>query len=392
MNCGNCNAPLIPGNPVCPNCGTTNDLSSIQPINDEAMIDLDEDETAQVTADMAPPTLDVNSEDLTQNVRDLGSGDNSSTYDPNYDENENKGHEVHEDLDGDGIPEYSTNDSVNIAIPSVTKPVDVIEMPNDGSAPSVDLNMPTLGNIESDSVKQFKIGGKTIKIKMGKKRNVPQVILIGGVVIFFIIGIMVGSTVFKQNVCVSGGNKKITNTEDLHFVADGQNNITKAGKYTFKIPTEYKYDKLDSGVIIYDTKGTWRIYIKASPGSYDNMASAKVSIEESLKTESINVVSIKESKIGDKNHLIIETSKNLVNRLMAFVNAGNDHVFYIEIVNVDNNFNYDILEVADDIINNVEFDQKESYVETIPTNDITDMAVNAAEAYKSLNNKSIDIE
>lgn len=392
MNCSKCSTPLLPGNPVCPKCGANNDINET-PIEDtESMIDLDEEEeTKQVAADIAPPTLDVNSENLIQNVKDLGSGDNEATYDPSFDENSKKNHEIAEDLDGDGTPEYSSNDSVNIDIPSVTKPVDIAPMPTDGTAPSVNVSGPTLGAVGSD-VKAFKIGGKTIKIKMGKKHNVPQVILIGGVIIFFIIGVMVGSTLFKQNVCIGSANKKNTNTEDVHFVADGENNVTKAGKYSFKIPKDYMYDKIESGVSVYDDKGTWRIYIKAVPGSYDNIASAKVSIEESLKTDSINIVSIKETRLNEKNHLLIECSKNLVNRLVAFVNAGNDYVFFIEIIDVDNNFNYEILNVADDLISNVEFDQKETYIENIPIYDFTDMVVSAAEANKSLNTKVIDNE
>ncbi len=386
MNCGNCNAPLIPGNPVCPNCGATNDLSSPQAVSNEALVDLDEEEVVQVDANIAPPTLDVNSENLTENVRDLDAGDDSSTYDPSYDENADKNHEIHEDIDGDGKLEYSSNDSVNIAIPSVSKPVQVEDMPTDGTAPDVTLNGPTLGSVEPENVKQFKIGGKTIKLKMGKKRNVPQVILIGGVVVFFVIGIMVGSTVFKQNVCINNAKKNITNTDDVHFVADGKNNVTKAGNFTFKIPEAYTYDKLNGGVLIYDAKATWRIFIKAGVGSYENMANAKISIEESIKTENGNVGTIKETKINDKNHLLVETHKNQVNRLVAFVDAGNDHVFFIEIVDADNNFNYDLLNVADDIIKNTEFNQKTNYIETVTINDIIDISVNAAEAHRSLGN------
>ena len=197
---------------------------------------------------------------------------------------------------------------------------------------------------------------------------------------------MVGSTVFKQNVCISG-RPNLTNTDDVHFVADGKNNTTKAGSFTYKIPEDYIFDKTDNGVLIYDKGGTWRIFIKDADGSYDNMASAKVSIEESIKTEGINVVSIKESKINDTNHLLIEASKNLINRLIAFIDAGNDHVFYIEIVNLDNNFNYELLNIADDIAKNAVFDQKTNYIENMPVNDITDISVTAAEAHKSLNTK-----
>lgn len=154
MNCGNCNTPLIPGNNICPNCGAVNmppstptptasvpsfDFEEITPTTPEVEVPV------EITANMAPPSLDVNKEDLESGATDISQA-NISTY----------GEEV---VETPSEPVNNTNDKVDFDIPSVQKPVENIEMPSDGSAPSIDTGAPTVGEIE-ENVPTVKIGKK----------------------------------------------------------------------------------------------------------------------------------------------------------------------------------------------------------------------------------------
>lgn len=376
MNCRNCNSPLSPDSNVCPNCGT---LNGSNPSNAamNMMIDIeDEEETPQISANMAPPSLAVQEENLTSGVKDIGAGNNISTYGEMPVE-ETKSEEMF----------ASTDSGVDIEIPKVQTPVANVDMPSDGSAPSIDGEIPTVGEIESPDASTLKIGKKTFKIKMGKSKSVPKVILIGGIIVFFIMGVLVGSTVFKQNVCVgtSSNNKKKTTTK-VTYVSNGKNNETKAGNYTYKIPENYVYDKKNNGVIIYSDTGDWRIFIKAESGLYDDVATARTSIEETLKENNVTVNNLRETKISDNSYVIIEGTTRLQNRLIAITDAKNDHIFYIEIVTTDNSYNYDILSLANDIAKSATYNESVSDIEHIDIYDASSMLITASEAQKSLNN------
>ncbi|MCX4365607.1 MAG: zinc ribbon domain-containing protein [Bacilli bacterium] len=376
MNCRNCNSPLSPDSNVCPNCGTVNGTNPSNDMN--MMIDLDdEEETPKISENMAPPSLAVQEENLTSGVKDIGAGNNISTY----------GEMVVEEKNDEEM--QNNNDSgVDIEIPKVQTPVSNVEMPSDGSAPSIDGNIPTIGEVENPDTSTVKIGKKAFKIKMGKSKRVPKVILFGGIIIFFIMGVLVGSTVFKQNVCVgTSSNKKKTPTK-VTYVSNGKNNETKAGSYTYKIPDNYTYDKKNNGVIIYSDTGEWRIFIKAEPGLYNDVATARVSFEETLKENNVTVNSLRETKISESNYLIIEGTTRLQNRLIAMRDAKNDHVFYIEIVTTDNSYNYDVLNLADDIATNATYNDTVSDIEHIDIYDASSMLVTASEAQKSLNNSN----
>ncbi|MDE6292129.1 MAG: zinc ribbon domain-containing protein [Bacilli bacterium] len=378
MNCHNCNAPLSPESNVCPNCGALNGVNPSD-ASMSTMIDLDDDEetTPQISENMAPPSLDVKEENLTSGVKDIGAGNNISTYgEMPVEEQTEENHQANDATD------------VDIEIPKVQTPVENIEMPSDGSAPSIDGGIPTVGEIESPDTSTVKFGNKTFKIKMGKSKKVPKVILIGGIIVFFIMGVLVGSTVFKQNVCVSSTSTKMKTTTKVTYVSNGKNNETKAGNYTYKIPQNYTYDKKNSGVIIYSDTGDWRIFIKAEAGLYDDLATARVSVEETLKENSVTVNNLKETKISDNNYIIIEGTTRLQNRLIAFTDAKNDHVFYIEIVTTDNSYNYELLSLANDIALSATYNDTVSDIEHIDVYDAATMLITASEADKSQNNGS----
>ena len=374
MNCRNCNSPLSPNSNVCPSCGTLNEINPSNS-NMNMMIDIDdEEEIPQISENMAPPSLAVQEENLTSGVKDIGAGNNISTY------GETPVEEKHEEE-----VQKSSDSGVDIAIPKVQTPVSNVDMPSDGSAPSIDGEVPTVGELENPNTSTVKIGKKSFKIKMGKSKSVPKVILIGGIVVFFIMGVLIGSTVFKQNVCVGSSNNKKKTTTKVTYVSNGKNNETKAGSYTYKIPENYIYDKKNNGVIIYGDTGEWRIFIKAEPGLYDDVATARVSIEETLKENNVTVNNLRETKVSDNNYVIIEGTTRLQNRLIALTDAKNDNIFYIEIVTTDNSYNYEILNLANDIATNATYNDTVNDIERIDIYDASSMLITASEAQKSLN-------
>ena len=409
MNCANCGTPLN-GSNTCPNCGALNIGFEIDPnktpnaieqvpvqnqtpaqvvnnqpnMSDDLGIEELNDDNPTVTEGMAPPSLDVNQENIEANEAgvDISNAGSESIYSPE---------EIQHQQDMQKQAEERKKQDVNIEIPQNNGPIENIEMPTDGSAPSIDGNVPTVGDIETPKEEEktttIKLGKKSIKVNLGKKTIPFKLAIIVGVVVL-IFGILIGSTVFGKKVYTPGGNT-VTPTTKIDKVADGKNNTTVAGNFSFKIPTSYIYDKRENGIIIYDSDDTFRVYIRGTDASYEDFASAKTSLKKTIENMNIAVNDIKELAYNEHNYVVVDTTSNMTNYLIAFTGRTideKDYVFYIEIVTADNTGANDYLSIADDVIYNAEFVENESNMEKVTIIDILDLSKTTVDAYKATKN------
>ena len=410
MKCSLCGTELVQGNNTCPSCGALNmsfdqetpnpnasvntsamvedkdivptnqeeileevssskdikevdmpiqDASSQEPNPNAGYVDLDagEAEVVNATADMAAPELAVEQENLTGTAQDITSSQNVSTYDPTQAQPE------------DTPVQMPKEAGVNFKLPEVkenktdTQGMNIMQIETKGE---------TVGVEEAPVKEKF-------SLKIFKKKTLPRnlVLILLGVVL--VIGILIGSTLFGKQVYTPSTNtqKKVT----IQHVADGKNNTTYAGKFIYKIPNAYDFDKTDNGILIYGPNDEYRLFIKAVEGSYEDIANAKDSIAKSLGNIKITVNKINESVIDNNKYVVIEATTVTRNRLYAVRDGSNDHVFYLEIVTPDSSYNYDAIDVANDIINNVEFNDKYSTVESISNEDASKMIITASIAH-----------
>jgi uncharacterized Zn finger protein (UPF0148 family) len=365
MQCPKCNSFVEDGLNNCPSCG--NQLNSTQEnVNND-------DEVVMITENMAPPELVVSKENMAKGAGDLSSAANVSSYNP--EETENKTREDNKPI---------IQDRVDFSIPKVSAPVVDENQVLDGNVPVIGNQDSTVGeeNSEEKNNNNIKIGGKVLKVKMGKSLSMPLVIIVA--ILTLVIGIFIGKSLFSKNYCSTSKSTSTQNKTTL--VSDGKNNITNVGSYTYKIPSNYIYDKDSNGLKVYDESGTFRIYIKTLNGSYEDMSGAKLSIKETLKDNNTTVNNIRELNISNSDFLIIETNYKTINRLVAFADASNDYVYYIEIVTTDNNYDYDVLNIAADIVTNATYQERSSTIESIDINDISSLSVKASLEYKALTN------
>lgn len=429
MNCANCGKPLLEGSPICPVCGANNDVNAntqvmenqsttnnvvpeqtnpnalnnnedldktqlLEPLTqdmingstpenemsqDNDIIELDdESENVTITENMAPPTLNVNDENLAQGAGDLTNENSVSTYSNDA---------MNEQAEEEKEEKVRQEERVDIAIPSVSE-VKSVSLPSDGSAPEIQESAATVGDAsntetvleEPNKKKKFKLN-----IQKGSK-NVPKNLMIIVAIIFLVLGVLLGKAFFSKNYCSTnvGQNRSVVSKNKVKYVSDGKNNTTNVGGYTYKIPDAYTYDKSDGGVLIYDENDTFRIYIRTNEGLYTDLTGAKNSIRASMAENSVNVENVRELKSNDVEFLIFETITRLNNRIVAFADAKNDHVFYLEIVNVNNSFDYDVLDIAADILKNATFEETTTSMEKIDIVDISDVSIRSALEYKNL--------
>ena len=419
MKCSLCGTDLVPGNNTCPSCGALNmsfdqqtpqntpvtqesaiempqmaaqdeELETLTPppeaqplestpevvqvdsTNDadgdgiiEEFEDLDAGEAEVVNAseDMAAPSLDVEKEDLTSGATDMSASANVSTYDPTQEQPK-------EETQEEAMPKEA---GVNFALPEIKE----AEADTQGmEINTIETKTETVG-VESKP-KKF-----NINLKILKNTSYPRKLVIILLAIFLIIGILVGSTVFGKKVYTPGGTSTKKNTDKIQHVADGKNNTTYVNKYKYKIPDVYDFDKIDGGVVVYGGTDQFRIFIKGISGNYDNIANAKESVRRSLENDKVTVNNILETSIGENRYVVVEGTVGPRNRLYGFRQGPNDNLFYVEIIAEDNSFYYAGLDIANDIVNNVEYTDKYTKMEAAQYEDVSTIVVTTADAYKN---------
>jgi len=326
------------------------------------------DEQVNITANMAAPTLTVNDENLTANVENISASDDA-IYDPN-------------DTSVVSTPENAKPESnvVTFDIPPVNK------VNQNQSAPTTGIQEVATGNTVGDAsahaltpVKPKK--GFTLKINLSSKSNL---VYFGVIILALIAGVIIGKTFFSKTI--QSNNYGNINQTKIQTVADGKNGETLVNGYKYKIPNIYAYDKNKNGLFIYDADATYRAYLKMYDGSYDEFAKAIESIKATLQDGGVKVADSKELKVGEKNYLLIEITTELQNRLIAFTNAVDNKLVYIEIIASDNNYNYDPLEGINDILVNAEPVEKVNSLEKLDIYDNFDLIKKTSDSYKEINN------
>lgn len=417
MKCSNCGTDIVSGN-TCPSCGALNipfgapqaptqstqpqvqqpvqaaqqpvqaapqtvvpaqaasqvTATQVVPVNATETVEtlgIDEtgtEEKVDITANMAAPTLEVNEENLTANVENISAADDA-TYDPNE------------------VQEVSTPDNAKPESNVVTFDIPPVNKGNSNTtAPTTGIQEVATGNTVGDAsahaltpVKPKK--GFTLKINLSNKSNL---VYFGVIILALVTGIIVGKTFFSKTI--QSNNYGIVNQTKIQTVADGKNGVTLVDGYKYKIPDIYSFDKGQGGLFVYDADATYRAYLKVYDGEYDDFSKAIESIKASLSDSGVTVNDTKELKVGEKNYLLLEITTELQNRLIAFTNAIDGKVVYVEIVASDNNYNYDPLDGINDILVNADEVEKVNSLEKLSVYDNYKVIKKAADSYKEISN------
>lgn len=316
---------------------------------------------------MEPPKLVIDDEDFKSGVNEIGQT-NEDSYSP----------EALQKIsdDASNLNNRNNKDFLNIEIPSSEQPIEEV-------LPS---GIPQTTAIESigekgESVVPKKVKKKKIKISiksMGKKNIMSMVIYI----VIFIAGILVGKSVLSNN----NTNYGIFNAaNNIPLVEDNNNYFVYSNGFNFKVPKSYTFDKSNNGVIVY-AKDKFRLYIKPVKANYETIASAKKSIGETLKFNGTTVNKMRETIINEERYVIIDTITNMQNRQIVITKAGEDYIFFAEIINKEKNVEKASLNALIDIMKHTTFDGETSEIETLGVNDVSEIIIRTSDAYKNISN------
>jgi hypothetical protein len=122
------------------------------------------------------------------------------------------------------------------------------------------------------------------------------------------------------------------------------------------------------------------MYIRSLVFKYDEVVKSELSLRESLINNQYKVEDIKELIFNEHGYIVITLTTGMNNRMIGITDAGDGKVFYIEIVTVDNNYNTDIFNAADDIIHNAEATNDITQVEKLTIKDLSELIITTAKA------------
>ncbi len=173
-------------------------------------------------------------------------------------------------------------------------------------------------------------------INQAPKNSNTKFIMIGIIVVVAIVGIIIAIGAF-------GGN----NSNSSYTV--------KFNGFTLKVPTNLVYKTESDTVIIGDEEGTWAAYIELMEGSYSQLLSNKSQLQSVYQSKGCTSSAAVEKTIGGMSVITLEISQSGTNFLLGFAKANSMNLFGIAVYNMNNEYDYKLLETVSSILSSAEY-------------------------------------
>lgn len=189
-------------------------------------------------------------------------------------------------------------------------------------------------------------------INQTPKNSNTKFIIIGIIVAVAIVGIIVAISAFGGNKSNNSG----TNNGGSSVVNNSNSSYTvKFNGFTFKIPTNLVYETQSDAVLLGDEEGTWAAYIEVIEGSYSQMLSKKSQLQSVYQSMGYTSSAAVEKTIGGMPFITLEISKSGTNALLGLAKANSMNLFGITAYNVENEYDYKLLETVSSILSTAEY-------------------------------------
>lgn len=181
--------------------------------------------------------------------------------------------------------------------------------------------------------------------------------------IIIAVAICSGNKVDKKDDIKVSKNEVITNIDDedeeeKEVVVKPTTKSTYTVKFegfTFKIPTDLVYQTETDAVLLGDEDGTWAATISVIGGSYNQLASNKSQLQSRFQQQGYTTSAAVEKTISGMPFIVLEGSMGGQNALIAYAKANSMYIFALTAFNLDNEFDYEILENISSVLSSAEF-------------------------------------
>lgn len=216
-------------------------------------------------------------------------------------------------------------------------------------------------------------------INQASRNSNTKFIIIGIIVAVVVVGAIIGGAVAFSVL----GNKKINNSEpkesEVTLVNNDNNNknsnyTVKFKGFTFKIPTNFVYEVQTNALLLGDEEGTWASYVEIVEGSYNQLLSRKGQFQSTYQSMGYTSSAAVEKTIGGMPFITIEISKSGTNTLLGLTKANSMNLFGVTIYNIDNEYDYKLLETISGILSATEYNGTTNSMSTYEKLDLSKIA------------------
>ncbi len=208
-------------------------------------------------------------------------------------------------------------------------------------------------------------------ISQNPKNSNTKFIIIGIIVAVAIVGIIVAISAFGGNkLNNSGGNNggsSVVNNSNSSYTV-------KFNGFTFKIPTNLVYETKSNSIVLGDEEGTWAASIEVVKGSYSQMLSNKSQLQGAFQSMGYTSSAAVEKTIGGMPFITIEISKSGTNALLGLAKANSMNLFGITAYNIDNEYDYNLLEKVSSILSSAEYNGATNNISAFEKPDMSGIA------------------
>lgn len=373
MNCKKCGAPLVESDKFCKQCG-----QPVQEVNslEQSKVDFNNIQQSVNMNDKANVTND-SIESLAVEKSEIKSNSNNEIN--NIGINSYASNNIQQQMNNTtGITGFqqSTDNSQNM------NESDNYQQPMNSNFSNYQqpvnnmVNSSMSNNIQQPLNNYVNTSNEQPIYNQPKKNNNLKYILIGvGVVI--IVAIITLVLVFAFS---SKDNNKKTDTDDTvvnNNVDNNDNNSNYTVNYngfTFKIPTNLVYETGAKALLLSNEEGTWVTSIEVLEGSYNQILSQKNQLQSIYQQQGYTASQAVEKNIGGMAFITLEISAGGTNALLGIAKANSMYFFGTTVYNIDNEFDYDVLEDVSSILSSAELNPDTNNISSFENIDLSQIS------------------
>ena len=196
----------------------------------------------------------------------------------------------------------------------------------------------------------------TVAPQPSKKNNNSILIVIAAIACCLVIGLgilvvilLIGTSEIKNDVKddqVESENQKEEKEEEdksSYFKV-------KLGGFEMKVPDTLRYQEKEDALVIGNEDDTWAAQLNIVEGSYAQLKSNKSNMKTNFINNGYTSSDVEVQTIGDVEFITAEVGASGTNYLLGYAKGNAMYIIGVTTFDIDNEFNYDILEEIEPVI------------------------------------------
>ena len=377
MNCKKCGSPLTENDQFCKMCGTPVNTTNNNEVKKEEVIQGSVPTSATIEQSVNTTSQPTYSQGATQ-VRSTVNQTTNTTSQPTYSQGTTQVRPaVNQTTNTTSQPTYSqgatqVRPAVNQATNAASQPTysqgatqvrpAVNQTTNTASQPTYSQGATQVRpavNQTTNAASQPSLSGdynSNMKKKNTSSNNLIFIII--GVVVVLVVFVIIGLTSSKMY----SNNKKSNDNNSV-----SQKNYYKVNfkNFQFSIPDDLVYEVQNDYLLIGDAEGTWVADLELGQGSFSQIKAKKNQLATLLKQSGFKSSSdVIEKTINGLDYVLMEGSMSGQNLIVGYTKINSMYFAAVSAYNLDNEFDYSILEKVSTIINSASYSESTSNMST----------------------------